>query len=203
MIWEAQRFKPFCVDFLSGKVAHRHQFGGGKGQLIAKAVGLKKYPSPTVLDLSAGFGQDAFVLASLGCQVTMVERCEVMARLLADGLRRFYLEEPEMQTQLRLVHQNAATTLISLDTILPDVIYFDPMYPDTGNTALNKKEMQVLRMLAGDDIDAVDVLMLARSRALKRIVIKRPRHGDYLGGEAPDFQVVGKSSRYDVYLPIN
>lgn len=182
-------------------MAHRRAFGGGKGQLVAKAVGLKKYINPVVLDLSAGFGQDAFILASLGCQVTMVERCEVMSQLLADGLRRLYLAEPEMQAQLRLIDQNAATILGELGT-LPDVIYFDPMYPDTGNTALNKKEMQVLRALAGDDADAVDVFLLARTKARKRVVIKRPRHGDLLGEEAPDFQVIGKSSRYDIYLPL-
>ncbi len=30
------------VDLTGGSVAHRRKFGGGKGQAIAKAVGLKK-----------------------------------------------------------------------------------------------------------------------------------------------------------------
>lgn len=30
------------VDFVGGANAHRHKFGGGKGQAIAKAVGLNK-----------------------------------------------------------------------------------------------------------------------------------------------------------------
>ena len=34
--------KPVYVDFTSGAVDHRRRFGGGKGQDIAKAVGLNK-----------------------------------------------------------------------------------------------------------------------------------------------------------------
>lgn len=180
-------------------MAHRHQFGGGKGQLIAKAVGLKKYPNPTVLDLSAGFGQDAFVLASLGCQVVMLERCDVMCQLLADGLLRLKSKRPDML--LSLIKLDAISYLKQLSA-LPDVIYFDPMYPETGNTASNKREMQLLRELAGDDDDAVNVFQMARQKAQKRIVIKRPKQGAMIGDVEPDFQVLGKSSRYDIYLPI-
>lgn len=76
------------VDLVSGAVAHRRKFGGGKGQSIAKAVGLNKGATPIVLDGTAGLGRDAFVLASLGCKVQMVERHPVVAALLDDGLAR-------------------------------------------------------------------------------------------------------------------
>lgn len=52
------------VDFVEGAVAHRRKFGGGRGQSIAKAVGLKAGATPTVVDATAGLGRDAFVLAS-------------------------------------------------------------------------------------------------------------------------------------------
>lgn len=34
------------VDFVSGAMAHRRKFGGGRGEAVAKAVGIKKsiYP---------------------------------------------------------------------------------------------------------------------------------------------------------------
>ena len=38
------------VDLAGGAVAHRRKFGGGKGQAIAKAAGLNKGVTPTVLD---------------------------------------------------------------------------------------------------------------------------------------------------------
>lgn len=80
------------VDWVSGAVAHRRKFGGGKGQAIAKAAGLNKGVTPTVLDGTAGLGRDAFVLASLGCKVQMVERHPVVAALLDDGLMRAKLD---------------------------------------------------------------------------------------------------------------
>ncbi|NQD77499.1 class I SAM-dependent methyltransferase, partial [Pseudomonas sp. CM27] len=56
---------PVRVDFVDGQAAHRRQFGGGNGQMIAKAVGIAQGVRPQVLDATAGLGKDAFVLASL------------------------------------------------------------------------------------------------------------------------------------------
>ncbi len=76
------------VDLVGGAVGHRRKFGGGKGQSIAKAVGLNKGSTPRILDATAGLGRDAFVFASLGCHVQMIERNPVVAALLEDGLER-------------------------------------------------------------------------------------------------------------------
>ena len=83
------------MDFVEGAVAHRRKFGGGRGQSIAKAVGLKSGAMPTVVDATAGLGRDAFVLASLGCKVTLIERSPVVAALLQDGLARA-AQDPEI-----------------------------------------------------------------------------------------------------------
>ena len=50
-----------AVNFVSGTMAHRRQFGGGRGEAIAKAVGVKGNYLPTVIDATAGLGRDAFV----------------------------------------------------------------------------------------------------------------------------------------------
>ncbi|PBJ86903.1 class I SAM-dependent methyltransferase, partial [Neisseria meningitidis] len=34
-----------------------------------------------------------------------------------------------------------------------------------------------------------------------RVVVKRPRLGEHLAGQAPAYQYTGKSTRFDVYLP--
>src|SRR5690554_3490662 len=83
---------PIRVDFIEGALAHRRQFGGGSGQMIAKAVGIQAGVRPTILDATAGLGRDAFVLACLGCHVQMIERNPIVAALLADGLRRAQLD---------------------------------------------------------------------------------------------------------------
>ena len=53
------------VDLIGGAVGHRRKFGGGKGQAIAKAAGLNKGATPTVLDGTAGLGRDALYLLHL------------------------------------------------------------------------------------------------------------------------------------------
>ena len=52
-------------DFTGGAVAHRFRFGGGLGQALPKAVGMKGGKSLLVVDATAGLGRDAFLLASL------------------------------------------------------------------------------------------------------------------------------------------
>ena len=79
---------PVFIDFVSGKNQHRRQFGGGRGQPLAKAVGLKNGANPIIIDATAGFGRDAFVFASLGCQVTMLEQQPLVAALLSDAMQR-------------------------------------------------------------------------------------------------------------------
>ncbi|WP_183061661.1 class I SAM-dependent methyltransferase, partial [Salmonella enterica] len=80
------------VDFVGGAMAHRRKFGGGRGEAVAKAVGIKGDYLPDVVDATAGLGRDAFVLASVGCRVRMLERNPVVAALLDDGLTRGYAD---------------------------------------------------------------------------------------------------------------
>ena len=51
------------VDFVAGAMAHRRKFGGGRGEAIAKAVGIKGTELPSVIDATAGLGRDAFVFS--------------------------------------------------------------------------------------------------------------------------------------------
>ncbi|MGB0184582.1 MAG: class I SAM-dependent methyltransferase, partial [Opitutales bacterium] len=61
------------ADFCDAGTRYRLAQGGGN-EMIAKAVGLKGQSKPTVLDCTAGLGMDAYVLAALGCEVTLLER---------------------------------------------------------------------------------------------------------------------------------
>ena len=150
------------VDFVAGAVAHRRKFGGGRGQAIAKAVGLKSGETPRVVDATAGLGRDAFVLASLGCRVTLLERSPVVAALLADGLARAALDAEIgswVGERLHLIPGPALENLQTLD-FTPDVVYLDPMFPHKQKSALVKKEMRVFQSLVGPDLDA-DALLPA------------------------------------------
>ncbi|MGB5446861.1 MAG: class I SAM-dependent methyltransferase [Psychromonas sp.] len=188
------------VDFVSGAVAHRRKFGGGKGQAIAKAIGLKAGVQVDVIDATAGLGRDAFVLASLGCNVTMVERSPVAAALLEDGLQRAYMNleiGDWMQQRMRLHFGSGYEYLQDHET---DVVYLDPMFPHKKKSALVKKEMRVFQGVVGADLDADDLLEVALNAARYRVVVKRPDYAPFLNDKKPSMSIETKKNRFDVYV---
>jgi 16S rRNA (guanine1516-N2)-methyltransferase len=194
------------VDFVEGKAQHRRKFGGGKGQDIAKAIGLHKFKNPHVIDATAGLGRESFVLATLGCTVTLLERSPIVHALLADGLKRaLECHDPEIQTiasRMTLHLLDARVWLENLSThSFPDVIYLDPMFPERQKSALVQKGMRFFHSVVGEDQDSDTLLDLARNRAKHRVVVKRPHHAPPLAGCKPAF-VIGErvAIRYDVYL---
>ncbi len=195
---------PVRVDFASGAVDHRRRFGGGKGQMIARAVGVKAGVYPSVLDATAGLGRDAFVLATLGCPVALLERTGVVHALLADGLARAVAsgddELRRIVSRMALHRADARDYLAQLSgEECPDVVYLDPMFPERGKSARVKKEMEYFHTLVGGDQDADQLLALALDKARYRVLVKRPRKAPPLPGPAPGLQMDGKTSRYDIY----
>ena len=196
------RFGAIVCDFTGGRMRHRHHHGGGVGQAIARAVGIKHASELLIADLTAGLGEDAFVLAGLGARVVMVERHPVVAALLEDGLRRArqVAQNADLLAaveRMSLIVADARTWLATADQL--DVIYLDPMFPERHKSALVRKEMQVLQRLVGTDGDCDELLGLALERARYRVVVKRARHAPSLAGLAPAFAVTGKTTRFDVY----
>jgi 16S rRNA (guanine1516-N2)-methyltransferase len=179
----------------------RRRIAGGKRQLLGKAVGLTKFANPRVLDATAGLGRDAFVLAALGAQVTLAERQPTVAALLADARRRA-LDDPATAAaaaRTEIVAADARNLLAPSPARSFDVVYLDPMYPDR-KTALAKKELQLLRELAGPDDDADALLAPALANATRRVVVKRPLKAPPLAGLAPALAFAGTQARFDVYL---
>lgn len=192
---------PVRVDFVAGAVAHRRLYGGGAGQMIAKAVGIQPGIRPTLLDATAGLGRDAFVLAELGCTLTLIERQPLIAALLEDGLQRA-MQAGEIATiveRMQLLCGNAITLMQAWETEPPQVIYLDPMFPHRDKSAQVKKEMRLFRPLAGNDDDAPELLAAALALATHRVVVKRPRKAPAIAGAPPGYVLEGKSSRFDIY----
>lgn len=147
-----------------------------------------------VLDAMAGWGTDGLTLARLGCRVRMVEANPLVFALLADRLRRSGLcAEAELA--------DARSRMPSPDGERYDVVYLDPMFPPTNKTALPAKPLQVLREVVGEEpADVPGLLELARRCALSRVVMKQRAHGPAVGN--PDWQVGGRTVRFDVYKPL-
>jgi len=190
------------IDFNDGALTWRRNHGGGTGQAVAKAVGLKQKKNLSVLDATAGTGTDAFVLAALGCHVTLIERHPIVAALLEDALLRASLE-PEVFaiTEHMKLHQGSS---ISFMENLPedsfDVVFLDPMFPHTGKKAQVKKSMQYFRDMVGKDEDADALLAPALKLANYRVVVKRPRKSPFLNQQKPSFSQEGKANRFDIYV---
>jgi len=191
------------VDYVSGKSRHRRLYGGGKGQQIAKAIGVQGSVRPSVLDATAGLGGDAFVLASLGCSMYLAERQPIVRALLADGLAR-------LQADAELVEFGQRMQLLSGDGVHslqnwqqptpPQVVYLDPMFPHSRKSAQVKKEMALFRDLVGADEDADQLLAPALALASHRVVVKRPRLAPDLAAQKPTYSLTGKANRFDIYV---
>ncbi len=196
-----KNLKPLYVDFCEGSVAFRRETFSVKNDLLAKAIGVKKYANPIILDTTAGLGRDGFLLACLGCKVTMLERNPILYLLLQDGLRRFANKFAEIYVGLdyELLYQDAKVFLLT--KMKYDIIYLDPMFPQRTKSALVKKEMQFLHDIVGpaDDSETEELLTLSLKAARYRVVVKRPLHAEKIANLNPSFCYKGKAIRYDVF----
>ena len=204
-LYDRQLNTAISVDFIKGTLAHRQQYGGGRGQALAKATGLKSGVTPTVLDTTAGMAGDAFVLATLGCPVTMIERSPVVYCLIENAIERASLHDSFqtiLQQGFQAVNCDANDYIkqqLSGNEPAPDVIYLDPMYPERKKSALVKKDMQILQRLHGIEEDSADLLETALLFADRRVVVKRPLHAGTISDRKPDTCVKSKKTRFDIY----
>jgi 16S rRNA (guanine1516-N2)-methyltransferase len=189
------------IDFVSGAVAHRLRFGGGRGQDLAKAMGLRSGKTPLIVDATAGLGRDAFLLASLGAHVTLIERSDKMHALLEQGMKRAERAGGvfrEIVGRMTLLKGDAKDLLSELSG---EAVLIDPMHPTRSNSALVKLELRQVRDIVGMDHDAADLVRVALKQSYKRVVLKWPAKADPLAGIPPcTHQIRGKTTRYDVFM---
>lgn len=195
------REQNLICDFVGGPVGHRFRQGGGRSQALPKAAGLKGRSKLNIVDATAGLGRDAFLLASLGAHVTLIERNEEMHGLLKNAMQRARSENKKYADVIRrmtLIHGDAIDLLQDL---VPDVVLVDPMHPPRDKSALVKKEMRIIREIVGTDTDAKKLMDIAMRVAKKRVVLKWPQRAKSMPGlPSPSHQIHGKSTRYDVFI---
>lgn len=188
-------------DFVDGAVQHRLRFGGGRGQDLPKAAGFKPGINPYIIDATAGLGRDAFLLASLGATVTMIERSPDMHALLLDGMARALDAggvTAEIISRMTLIHGDAIQLLPSLS---PEIVLVDPMHPPRNKSALVKAEMRQIRAIVGIDDDQNRLMQTALAHASRRVVLKWPAKAAPMADIPPaSHQIIGKSVRYDVFM---
>lgn len=199
------------VDFASGKSRHRSREAGHGAAPLKKALGISTFEKrharkPRIIDATGGWGQDAWLMALMECEVTLIEKHPIVHALLEDALARARLDEQcaEVAGRITLYNNDACILLTKLHA---DVIYLDPMYPHRARKkADSKKGMQILQNLLGpaDDTLSRQLLETALENCANRVVVKRPKGSTVLepistfSGQLIDIQ--SPNTRYDVYL---
>lgn len=157
--------------------------------------------SPRAIDACAGMGEDALLIAACGYSVTMFERDPVIAALLRDSLRRAK-KHPVLRDiveRMKLVDGDSIEHMPAMYGY--DVIYLDPMFPESGKSGLVNKKLQLIRRLETPCSDGDSLLAAAYAAGPGKIIVKRPAKGPFLAGKKPDYSVSGKAVRFDFYLP--
>jgi 16S rRNA (guanine1516-N2)-methyltransferase len=181
------------------KMLPRIQKGNFQRELLVKATKIKGLEGvTTVMDCTAGLGEDSILLAAAGFRVKLYEKDPMIAALLNDALQRA-AAVPELQPIVERMefHEADSLKVLSQLTHVPDVIYLDPMFPARQKSALVKKKFQILQRLEQPCEEGKEFLQAAIECKPRKIVIKRPLKGEFLGDYKPSYSLKGKTIRYD------
>ena len=188
-------------SFIECPILHRLKYGKGRGQNLAKAVGMKFNKNRNIIDATAGLGYDSFILASLGAKVTLIERSQKMHELLQNGIdegKSFGGEIEKIINRMELLFGDSKDILPKLT---PEVIMIDTMYKDRKKTALVKNNMRLVREIVGPDSDYIELLKVALNCAKNRVVLKQPRYAEPIKEiRKCSHQILGKTIRYDIFM---
>lgn len=178
---------------------HRVTNGRLQHEMLVRAAKSEK-PGRRAIDATAGMGEDAFLLAAQGYEVTLYEQNPVIAALLKDALRRARKNMilKEIAERMKLVEGNSVECMEKqLDPV--DVIYLDPMFPARQKSGLINKKLQLIQKLEPPCSAETDLFDAAIKANPSKIIVKRPLKSEFLAGRKPSYTLNGKAIRYDCY----
>ena len=156
--------------------------------------------NPRAIDATAGMGEDAFIIAANGYDVTLHEQNPVIALLLKDAIRRAK-RQPILKDIVNRMHvvEGDSVDILSkrLDPI--DLIYLDPMFPGRQKSGLIGKKLQLIQKMESPCSEESLLFDVAIQAKPSKIVVKRPLKAPFLAGRKPNYSLDGKAIRYDCY----
>ena len=187
----------FRGDF--SQMLHRVSDGRLQHEMLVH-IAKTKVEHPRAIDATAGMGEDAFLLAAAGYEVTLYEQNPVIAALLRDALRRAKKQPAlgEIVARMHLVEGDSIAGMPQADA--PDLIFLDPMFPARQKSGLINKKLQLIQRLEQPCVEEDALFSAALAAHPKKIVVKRPLKGECLAGRAPSYSVKGKAIRYDCFV---
>ena len=179
---------------------HRVTNGRLQHEMLVKAASSEK-EGRKAIDATAGMGEDAFLLAAQGYEVTLYEQNPVVAALLKDAIRRAKKNQilKDIAGRMKVVEADSVECMSKLlDPV--DVIYLDPMFPKRQKSGLINKKLQLIQKLEPPCSEETDLFDAALKVCPSRIIVKRPLKSECLAGREPSYTLKGKAIRYDCYV---
>ena len=184
-------------DFLKGRLFNRLKRVEHES-LIKKAIG-KNRTKLKIFDATAGSLMDTIIFLKLGHKVVACEQSKILIKLLSDGIGRAR-EEYSFFENLTLINEDSANIIeLHKDS---DIFYFDPMF---NKTKRNLKRSGILQKISNILIHeklqdtSKDIFSSIQKSNFKKIIVKRPINSKPLD-EKINYQVKGKSIRFDIYI---
>ena len=165
-------------------------------QTLAQAIGFNKKPL-SVLDITAGWAKEAFLISQLGCQTTAIESNPFVFYLVQESLEYNNIDSKQLEIKL----DNSLNYLKSLKNSYdyPDIIFMDPMFGGRKKS-LSKKPLRILKKLVGETINKQELFKLALLKAKNKVIVKRHKLDKPLNKNIL-CSFKGHSVCYDVFNP--
>jgi 16S rRNA (guanine1516-N2)-methyltransferase len=186
------------VNFLSGKLGWRIKRADHEGNL-KKALGKTK-ERLNIFDATAGLLSDSMIFLSLGHNVVAVEQSKIIYLLVNDAIHRARNRIPFLKN-LKFIHDNSIVSYKKSKKSF-DIIYLDPMYPVTKKKIKKSGDLRSIGSILELEnlFDKGDYLIDKFMKVdCKKLILKRPLKSEKIYSNI-NYQVKGKTTRFDIYL---
>ena len=185
--------KAIGVDWSDNQWKQRAKGALGRDPIIKATLAGQKIK---ILDLTAGWGKDALLMAQAGATIVLVEQHAYMAALLDENYRR--LMDVSLKSRMAVVWSSASAYLHQLlPEDYPDVIYLDPMHPKRDKSAQVKKHLHILQEFISPNHDVLELIEMAKDKCRQRVVLKWPVKKN--PPAKADFSLQGKTIQYAIF----
>lgn len=194
----------FSIDILNDEILWRLRHSGRSSEPVCKAV-IGKLEKPLVFDATAGLGRESLILQNSGANVYMFERNPIIYLMLFASLHNSKSSEKlnHLKNSLPILSPYGSVLEVQEKKELPcipDVVYYDPMFPQRKKSALVKREMRIFHELVGFDEDTVETANALLKVCKHHLVVKRPSNEAPLElNEKRSSFIDGKACRFDCY----
>jgi len=188
---------PLKIDIKKGALGWRLARAQHETHL-KKAIGKTDRPL-RILDATAGLLGDSMIMLALGHLVTAYEQSKILYMMLNNQLNQLSETDSNL-INFQLINSNVCETKFNEESF--DVIYFDPMYPEDKASSARRSDLKKINSILeieGLASDPESTFTYLRNIPSTKLIVKRPLKVDAFKGSI-NYQVLGKSVRFDIYL---